>query len=121
MRKTAELFFPQLIKKTFRVGDRSVNCLEPFAGAGDFGDWPRQPSLQAMSLRKTQPVTVSGALRAQIVKLLVEELGYEPALAKRLVRRHEGLMLKAIGGEPPVGPIAFAIHLAHQREIQPAA
>jgi hypothetical protein len=30
-------------------------------------------------------------------------------------------MLKAIGPDQPIGPIALAIHLAHERENQPAA
>jgi hypothetical protein len=74
-----------------------------------------------MTQRKSDTSTLSSKLRGEVAALLVKELGYEPDEAKRLVARHEGLMLKAIGRDQPIGPIALAIHLAHERENQPAA
>jgi hypothetical protein len=74
-----------------------------------------------MSQRKTESATIASKLRAEVVTLLVKELGYDPDEAKLLVARHEGLMLKAVGRNQPIGPIALAIHLAHERENQPAA
>ena len=73
-----------------------------------------------MAQRKSESSTVTSKLRAEIVALLVKELGYQPDDAKLLVARHEGLMLKAVGRDQPIGPIALAIHLAHERENQPA-
>ena len=74
-----------------------------------------------MTQRKSESSTVTSKLRAEVVALLVKELGYEVNEAKRLVARHEGLMLKTVGRDQPIGPIALAIHLAHERENQPAA
>jgi hypothetical protein len=74
-----------------------------------------------MSQDKRESSTIASKLRAEIVALLVKELGYELDEATRLVVRHEGLMLKAVGRNQPIGPIALAIHLAHERENQPAA
>ena len=74
-----------------------------------------------MTQRKSESSTVTSKLRAEVVALLMKELGYEENEAKLLVARHEGLMLKAVGRDQPIGPIALAIHLAHERENQPAA
>ena len=82
---------------------------------------PASLAFPSMTHFPTQPSTVASALRAKIVHLLIKELGYEPAAAKQLVVRHEGLMLKSLDRDQPLGPIAFAIHLAHQRESEPAA
>jgi hypothetical protein len=74
-----------------------------------------------MSRRMLKPSTVVMNLRAKVVALLVNELGYQAAVAKRVVARHEGLMLKAAQADQPVGPIALSIHLAHERETHSAA
>ena len=74
-----------------------------------------------MSRTMLKPSTVVLTLRAKVVALLVNELGYKAAVAKRVVARHEGLMLKAAGVDQAVGPIALSIHLAHERESQTAA
>ncbi len=71
--------------------------------------------------RQSKSITVTSKLRAEVISLLVAELGYERELARSLVIRHEGLMLKAVGEHQPVGPIALAIHLAHQRQCAGAA
>jgi hypothetical protein len=76
---------------------------------------------QCLMPRHTKPPTITSKLRAEVIALLVKELGYKPAQARSLVIRHEGLMLKAVAGDQPVGPIALAIHLAHERECVPAA
>lgn len=65
--------------------------------------------------RRSKSITVTSKLRAEVITLLVQELGYDLELARSLVIRHEGLMLKAVGTNQPVGPIALAIHLAHER------
>jgi hypothetical protein len=66
--------------------------------------------------RRSKSITVTSKLRAEVITLLVQELGYELKLARSLVIRHEGLMLKAVVENQPVGPIALAIHLAHERQ-----
>jgi hypothetical protein len=72
-----------------------------------------------MPRRTSNPSTAASTLRADVEALLVHELGYPPAVAKRMIARHEGLMLKAVRREQPVRPIAVSIHLAHQHESQP--
>jgi hypothetical protein len=74
-----------------------------------------------MTQRKSETSNFTSRLRAEVAALLVKELGYELDEAKRVVARHEGLMLKAISRDQSIGPIALAIHLAHERENQPAA
>ena len=74
-----------------------------------------------MPRRNSNTSTVASCLRADVESLLVQELGYTKAAAKRMIARHEGLMLKAVRREQIVRPIAFSIHLAHQHEKQPVA